>query len=104
MATINTDDNYYLVDGIMNGGKSYFLPLMYEHNIKEIKFHIENLSIYIYNQQETADTYYHNVSRNPMHYAPNFKMIYGKDVIEKVAGLIKEEFNLALEEQILLKV
>jgi hypothetical protein len=95
-------DNRVVLDTIINSGEDYFSPKLKEHNIGSIEFIIDRFKICIYVPKENDYKYDYTMFEDPMMNPWTFKQTFKTE--QDIVNKIKEEFNYALEEQILINV
>jgi len=95
-------DNRQTLNYIMDAGGDYFSPKLKEHNVELISFIIDRFKIYIYVPKENAYKYDYTMLEDPMMNPWSFKQEFKTE--EDIVNKIKEEFNFALEEAILINV
>lgn len=95
-------ENRQSLENLMGCGREYFAPKMNKHNIKKIEFIIDRFGISIICDDMNDNGYIYQVYENPMMNPWSFKNKFKteQDIVDK----IKEEFNFALEEAILINV
>jgi hypothetical protein len=104
MGRFNNDNE--LLSSIIQAGKGYFISEMSEHKIRQIKFYIDDkYRIFILLKGNIDEPYLYQVDEDYTRLPSDFHRDYDLgNGPEKLIEKIKEEFGLALEEEILLQV